>query len=47
MEGPYMVYKRTSQTNDIVLVEGKPVLFHISRLLPYDPTGIALETLFM
>jgi hypothetical protein len=26
--------------NYIVLVEGKPTLFHMSRLLPYDPTGV-------
>jgi len=39
-KGPYVVYKATSAVNYIVLVEGKPTVIHVSRLLPYDPTGV-------
>jgi hypothetical protein len=31
-----MVYKATSAVNYIVLLEGKPTRFHMSRLLPYS-----------
>jgi len=43
-KGPYIVYKATSAVNYIVLVEGKPVMFHVSRLLPYDPTGVQVHS---
>ena len=42
--GPYIVYKATSEVTYIVLIEGSPKLCSVSRLLPYDPTGLPVAS---
>jgi hypothetical protein len=42
-KGPHVVHRRTGAVNYLIWEDGKLKVFHLSRIIPYDPSGLTEE----